>query len=305
MLSKRVLVTGATGFLGRHLLPQMSSNAVELWTSASGRTPPPSPVGRFVPADLTRPGETRRVLLEARPQIVFHLVGSLGRGPGGASEALRLNVSPTVELLEAAAEIDVERLVLVGSAEEYGAVPGQLSEDLPARPLSPYGASKAAATAFALAFAASQKSPVVVLRPFTVFGPGQPPGMFVGEAVTCAVAGEPFRMTAGTQKRDFVFVEDVAAALLAAASVPGIEGSVFNVGSGQAHALRDVAARIWEISSSQAPLLVGSRPAPAHELVDTWADVSRVHARLGWSARVSLDEGLRRTIAVARAAGGC
>src|SRR5260370_25291521 len=108
---------------------------------------------------------------------------------------------------------------------------------------------------------------VVVLRPFTVYGPGQPPDMFVASALAAALLGHPFEMSAGEQKRDLVFVEDVVEALLVAARTPGLEGRAVNVGTAQAHPLPEVAAPIWDRTGSETPPRAGARgtsPPPLH-----------------------------------------
>src|SRR5262249_20732714 len=161
---------------------------------------------------------------------------------------------------------------------------------------STYGASMAASAQFARALHASQGCPVVVLRLFSVYGPEQPAEMFVAQAIACAVRGEPFEMTEGRQRRDLVYVNDVVTALLAAAQAPGVEGKVIHVGSGQAHALRDVAQLIWRLSESEAPLRIGARPAPAEELHDTWADITLARRLLNWYPEVDLEAGLGATI---------
>ena len=201
-------------------------------------------------------------------------------------------------LLIAARSAGVERIIIIGSADEYGnqVVEGPLNESLELHPVSPYAMSKAAATGVALAMHASNGLPVVILRPFTVYGPGQPRNMFVSEAIDCAVRGEAFRMSEGCQTRDLVYIDDAIRAFLAAAQAPDVEGKVINIGSGRAYALRDVAELIWRLSETRAPLMIGARNAGADELHDTWADVTRARALLGWEATTSLEEGLRLTI---------
>src|SRR5260370_11338259 len=105
---------------------------------------------------------------------------------------------------------------------------------------------------------------VVVLRPFTVYGPGQPPDMFVASALAAALLGHPFEMSAGEQKRDLVFVEDVVEALLVAARTPGLEGRVAHLGTGQAHPPPDGAPPRLDATGSHAALPAGAAGAPAH-----------------------------------------
>ena len=287
---ERVAVTGSTGFLGRHLVKALRQRGYA-----------PSLLEHST-LDLTDPSAVTEKLVEQRPSMVFHLAGTRGVGnPHVWSTCAELNVAATVHLLDAAQRVGVERIVIIGSADEYGNQPGPLSEDLDVKPTSPYAASKAAATRFAQAMFERDGCPVVILRPFTVYGPGQPSNMFVAEAVECAVNDEPFRMTEGRQRRDLVYVDDAIVAFIEAAVAPGIEGQIINVGSGKAHALREVAELVWQISGSRGELMIGARAAGNTELHDTWADVRRANELLGWSAEVSLEDGLTRTIEFAGA----
>src|SRR5262249_58147072 len=133
----------------------------------------------------------------------------------------------------------VRRIVIAGSAEEYGSQAGPLNERLSLKPSTGYGISKALATKHALALNAREGCPVVVVRPFSVYGPGQPREMFVAQAVEAAVRGVPFKMSIGEQKRDLVFVADVARGLIRAAMTPRIEGKVINRATGLPYRLRE------------------------------------------------------------------
>ncbi len=300
-----VALTGATGFIGLHAVRRLVELGARPTVLARSPRPATEPAMgedrvRWRQLDLLDGDAAAGVLRDERPAVLLHLAGTRGVAAGerAASACTELNVLATVRLLEAARRASVGRIVLLGSAAEYGAHRGALHEELALAPRSPYGASKAAATWLALAMHAQGGCPVVVLRPFSVYGPGQPSDMFVAEAVACAVAGTPFRMSEGLQRRDLVFVGDLVEALLTAARTPGIDGSVINVGSGEARRLRDVAERIWQLSGSGAPLLVGALPADQPH--DTWADVARARRLLGWRAETDLDAGLLATITWAR-----
>jgi nucleoside-diphosphate-sugar epimerase len=121
--------------------------------------------------------------------------------------------------------------------------------------------------------------------------------MFVANAVRCAVKGLPFEMTEGTEKRDLVYVEDVVNALIIVANSREASGQVFNIGSGEARALRDVAELIWKLAESDPSLLkVGARIASPDELQDIWADISKAEDLLQWQPQIGLEEGLKKTI---------
>ena len=303
----KVLVTGGNGFLGGRLvraLVEMGCRPLVIARSSEPREALESTNGRvsYARLNLLEGEAVGRLLRAERPSVIFHLAGTR-RGEDGESAAVacaEINVHATVRLLDEARRAGVGRIIMMGSADEYGNQPGPLHERLPLRPVSAYAISKAAATNFALDMKAADDCPVVVLRPFSIYGPRQPARMFVAEAVDCAVQGLPFRMTHGTQQRDLVYVDDVVRAIIAAALAPGIEGEVINIGSGRPQPLRDVADLIWRLSQSRAPLHVGARPAPAEETHDTWADISLARRLLGWEPQVELEDGLRATIRWAR-----
>lgn len=303
----RVAITGATGFIGGHLVRALLPLGYQPVLLAHSPGLHPRLAGlkdrvRWVRMDLTSTDAISDILVEERPSMLFHLAGTRGldQRVNGSVACAELNVCATVRLLDAALRAGVQRVIIVGSADEYGNQPGPLHEGLPLQPTSPYGISKAAASRFAQTMHARDGCPVVILRVFTAYGPGQPPDMFVAEAVACAVAGRAFCMSSGQQRRDLVFIDDVVQALIAAACAPAIEGRVINIGSGQAHRLRDIASLIWHLSESRAPLLVGARPAPAHEVHDTWADIALAGELLRWAPQIDLETGLRTTIQWAR-----
>jgi nucleoside-diphosphate-sugar epimerase len=303
----KVLVTGAGGFIGQRLvraLVEMGCRPLALARSSEPCDALDSLRERvsYVQLNLLEGEAVRDLLLAERPNLIFHLAGTRGceDGVSSAVACAEMNVHATVRLLDEARRARAQRIIMMGSADEYGNQPGPLNESLPLRPVSAYAVSKAAATNFAQAMSAAGDCPVVVLRPFSVYGPRQPARMFVAEAVDCAVNGLPFRMTHGKQRRDLVYVDDVVRAIIAAALAPGLEGEVINIGSGRPLPLRDVANLIWKLSESRAPLLVGARPAPAEETHDTWADISLARRLLDWEPQVELEDGLRATIQWAR-----
>jgi UDP-glucose 4-epimerase len=304
-----VAVTGATGFIGRHLIAALLADGVRPVVLARSQAQPeelPWSDERvlWVRVDLDDGAAVRQVLENHQPEVLFHLAGTRGR-EGEASAALAVadvNVHAAVHVLDAATKAGVARIVAVGSAEEYGPQPVPYHEGLPWRATSPYGISKAAATGLALAMHAEDGTPVVVLRPFTVYGPGQPDHMFIAQAVTAAVTEEPFEMSHGEQRRDLIYVEDVVRAFIAASRAPGVEGRVINVGTGAAHRLRDVAELIWEITGTSAPLQIGKRQVASDQFQDTWADITLAQRLLDWSPSFALPSGIEATVEAARTA---
>jgi nucleoside-diphosphate-sugar epimerase len=285
------VVTGGRGFIGRRLLACLARRGETVLSLVR----PGAVLGPGEEAVELADSEALTALLgRRRCACVYHLAGVTGRGTADAEAVYRRgNVEVTRAVLQAAAAAGVGRVVLLGSAEEYGYQPGPLREDGPARPLTAYGRSKLEATRAALDLHRTDGLPVVVLRPFTVYGPGQPAGRFLADLLAAARAGEDFAMTEGRQRRDFVHVDDVVAAILRAGVAPSAVGRVVNVGSGVATPLREVAALAWSLAGARGHLRVGARPAPREELADTWADITRARTLLGWEPAIALEAGLR------------
>jgi UDP-glucose 4-epimerase len=302
---RRALVTGAAGFIGQRLVQQLVEAGARVWAGAAPDEPServaalPTQVKRLV-FDLRDAVAVQAAVAEATPQVVFHLaaVGVTNAGVD-PSLALAVNAGGTVHLLEALKERNVERIVLVGTCYEYGA--RETVEGLD--PFNTYAASKVAAWAFGRMYWRAYGLPIVTVRPFQVYGPGQPAGTLIPAAIDVALIGRDFPMTPGEQVRDFIYVDDVVAGMMAAAEAPGIEGESIDLGTGRSHAIRQAVARIWEIAEARGRMLPGALPYRPGEVMRIVADADRAARLTGWRARVSLEEGLRRTIEVMRAGG--
>ena len=290
-----VLLTGATGFIGRRLAARM----VAAGTQVSALVLPgeedllPAGVCAF-PGDVTGADSVTEAVREVLPVVIVHLAAVGVTNPGlPFTAACHVNVGGTINVLDAACEIGTaQRIVLVGSSYEYGARRADDSLD----PFNAYSASKVAAWAFARAAYNAWRAPVVWMRPFQVYGPGQREKALIPAAIRAALNGDNFRMTAGEQQRDFIFVEDVVQSLLAAITAPNIEGRVLDVGTGALYPIRDVVELIWNLTDAPGKILAGALPYRPGEVPAIPADVARTRVLTGWAARVGLEDGLRKTI---------
>ena len=229
----------------------------------------------------------------AAPQIVFHLAAIGVTDPGvDPGLALAVNAGGTLHLLEALRGQGVQRVVLVGTSYEYGAREAVERLD----PFSAYAASKVAAWAFGRMYWRAYGLPVVTVRPFQVYGPGQPAHTLITAAIRAALMGEDFPMTPGEQERDFIYVNDVVEGMLAAATSPGIEGQSLDLGTGQANAVRHIVERVWELVRGAGHILPGALSYRPGEVMYLIADADRTAALIGWRAQVGLEEGLHRSI---------
>lgn len=303
---RRVVVTGAAGFIGGHLVehlvragvsvvgvdrrdPRQDSAAAANLAGVLG-----SPNCAFVHSDLAD-CSLESVLAEA--DAVVHLAGIPGvRSSWGKrfSEYATCNLVATQRLMDAAVRLKVPRVVVASSSSVYGRTGGEPSSEtaVPA-PLSPYAVSKFAAESVALAYAqrADSRTSVAALRYFTVYGPRQRSDMLIGRVLEAARGGPAVPVFgAGDQQRDFTFVSDAVEATVAAAL--STSTGVFNIGGGHTASIADIVHLAEEITG---------RPIPSHtaeasdgDVPSTRADLTRVRTELGWTPQVDLSEGLRQ-----------
>jgi UDP-glucose 4-epimerase len=297
---RRILITGSAGFIGTHLVQYLEQAGIPYIGTTHVSSAPAGAGGRWIPLDLSDSAAVAAVVAREQPEIVFHLAGVLGadRSLEFAERAVQGNFVASHHLLTALGRsAQPQRIVLVGSSEEYGrqeSVP--YTEDMSPRPVSPYSASKAAITQFALLYHELHALPAVVLRPFVVYGPGQRPPMLVPALMHALARGEPFPMTAGAQTRDFVYVADVVAALIAAAVANDAAGEVFNVCSGEERSIREVAEMSVHVTgATDDTLQFGAVPYRQNEVWRLVGSNRKARRILGWRPRIGLEEGLRRT----------
>ncbi|MEA3339550.1 MAG: NAD(P)-dependent oxidoreductase [Chloroflexota bacterium] len=289
----KILVTGATGFIGRRLARRLVEAGAQVWTTGLPGEQPPSGVASHSPLDARDGDAVRAIVAEAAPQIVFHLAAAGVTDSGvDAALALAVNVGGALHLLEALRGRDARRVVLAGTCYEYGAREAVEGLD----PFNAYAASKVAAWAFGRMYWRMYGLPVVTVRPFQVYGPGQPTRTLIPAAIRAALAGEDFPMTPGQQQRDFIYVDDVVDGMLAAAAAPHLDGESLDLGTGRAHAILRVVERIWTMMEAPGKILAGRLPYRTGAVMRLVAGADRTAHLTGWRARVGLEEGLRRTI---------
>ncbi len=298
----RVLVTGATGFIGLHLinhLLQNTSHSVVLLLRERYSDPRFLPQGlaelqramaervTAVYADLRNFQLTVRAVRQAEADVVIHLAAVGATDPFlGVETAMRHNFTGTVNLLRACFEKSFHtRQVLLART------PGEMSA------MNVYAASKAASWAFCQMYARTQGWPVTGAMIFQAYGPGQPEQTVVAAAAQAALTGKNFPMTAGTQQRDWVYVGDVAAGLTAGVEASLPPGAPFDVGTGKLTAVIDVVRQIFSLANRGGQPLPGRLPQRPGEDSAQVADSVRTKELVGWETAVSLQVGLTKTLA--------
>jgi GDP-4-dehydro-6-deoxy-D-mannose reductase len=301
----RILVTGANGFVGKHLCAHLRDRG-ETVSEAHG------PVAGVVAPSLevTNPAKVRETVEEARPEIVIHLAGlsSVAKSHRDPARTFAVNTLGAVHLLAALRDAAPKaRVLLIGSAEMYGPVPPgtRAAEDSPLRPLSPYAASKVAAEVAGLQFHRATKLEVVAVRPFNHIGTGQAPHFVVPSfarqlaAIREGAAAPVLRTGDLTPIRDFSHVCDVveAYALLARRGVPG---EAYNVCSGEGRTIGSLLDEMLLLSGIEARVEADPERLRPAELPSLVGDPGKLR-RLGWAPSRSVGDALRDALKEAAA----
>jgi UDP-glucose 4-epimerase len=301
MLDK-ILITGGTGFIGTILCRELvkldySPTVVSRNSRSQVVISKQLKNVTYVELNLLDYQKVTRFILTFKPTVIINLAGVSKKTEHNVNVIEELNFTAAVNLFEAAQQVKVRRFIQIGTADEYGSQPTPQNESYDLKPDSEYSHSKAKATIYGLSMLDNASFPIVILRPFTVYGAFQPMEMFLSQLIFCALRNQEFCMTDGFQKRDYVFVDDVVAAIIAASTKNNIIGEVFNIGSGQTFALKEIAKKVWNIIGADKKLLkIGAKKAETFELHDTFADITKAKKLLKWHPRISFDEGLRQTI---------
>lgn len=300
----KFLVTGGAGFLGSALANQLAHDGHEvraLDDLSAGDSDRLAPEVLFTRGDVNDRPKLWSLLQGV--ECVYHLAArvSVPESILFPREYNAVNVGGTVGVMEAMRDAGVKRVVLTSSGAVYGSQLQQpLREALIPNPDSPYAVSKLSAEAYVRTIGTLWGIETVALRVFNAYGPGQPlPASHppvVPRFIKGAVSGASLVVHGDGQKsRDYVFVSDVVAALLAAATARNLDRLVINVGSGTATTLRQLVAAVAEVTGARLePLYNNNESGGVREMC---ADLTLAGSLLGYSPKVGLDEGLRRTLA--------
>lgn len=303
---RRVLVTGATGFIGRHVATALLESGAHVLSVSRSAGGPDAPPGETVVADLAVPGSARELVAEFAPAVTFNLAG-YGVDPAerDADVAGRLNTALPAELAAACGEGGDpgwrgQHLVHAGSALEYGSAGGDLREATVERPTTLYGTTKADGTRRLIAIAEERGIRATVARLFTVYGAGERPGRLLPTLIRGAHGSDPIPLSAGAQRRDFTWVGDAVEGLLRLGALGSAGAGIVNLATGRLTSVREFvgrAAAVLGIAPSR--LAFGALPTRGEEMSHDDVAVARLEGLTGWRPSTTIEDGVRRTVAAA------
>ena len=311
--NRKVLVTGADGFIGSHLAEALAARGAEVTALAlynafdshgwlDDVAPEARAAMRLVRGDIRDPHQM--AALNRDQETVFHLAAliAIPHSYQAPSSYVQTNVQGTVNVLAAARDAGVARIVHASTSEVYGTARfTPITEDHPLHAQSPYSASKIGADMMVESFVRSFALPAVTLRPFNTYGPRQSERAVIGTVIRQALDDRCESLSLGSLSpaRDFTFVGDTVEAFIKVAELDGDHaGKVFNAGSGRMVAIGDMVEMVRRITGCDKPLVEEEqrlRPADS-EVMALQADASSLREATGWSPAVDLEDGLERTV---------
>lgn len=299
---KKVLITGASGFIGSHMVQRM----VEEKADVSILTREGSDLWRIeevikdieiIKADLRDAQSIDKSVAQIKPEYVFHM-GAYGvdARQRGVIEAINTNIIGTINILTAAANTGCRKFINTGSCAEYGDKSEIIDEGDRLSPLSIYGSTKASAVILAHQMAKERDMDIVTLRSFGVFGENEGSHKFFPYLILSILRDQEIDLTLCEQYRDYCYIKNIMDGFVLAAQNQAIKNELYNIGSGVVYKMKHFVDMVYShINTAQKPNY-GAIPYRENEMWKQQADVTKIKNELGWIPQISLEEGIIKTI---------
>jgi len=297
-----VLVTGATGFIGSHLVRKLlglgkKTHIIVRHSSDKWRITEISSKLQEHFADLRDGPAIRRVIKLVRPKVIFHCAAyGVRTFEADTDKIFGVNLLGTIKLLESACAEGVDLFINTGSFFEYGTAKISTIDEVELNAESSYTASKFASTLYCAEVGQKSNCKVITLRLFYPYGPFESSHRLIPHVVRTCLTGGPLYFTQGNQKRDFVYIDDVIEAYIKAAQIGNGAGHIINIGSGIGYSVKEVVGKLIQLLDSKTVPNWGKIQMRQFEMLSCEANISMASEMLGWYPTVGLDEGLQMTV---------
>lgn len=311
--ARSIIVLGAAGFIGRWVSRRLCCQGVKPFLVVRDRAAASRVFrdyeieGEIIQADFQSLDSVSEFVGQIKPDVIFNLAGyGVDRSERDEEVAYRINAQLVEAVCRAMAihrnpNWDGQSIVHAGSALEYGEIGGNLAEDSAVNPTTLYGKSKLMGTNLLVQYCRKLGLKGITARLFTVYGPGEHDGRLLPSLLTAAIDGQPLPLTAGEQKRDFTYVEDVADGLLRLAVTKSQPGEIVNLATGRLTTVRsfiETAASTLNIPETN--LQFGAIPTRAEEMQHDPVTIDRLRRLTDWTPPTEIAEGIQRTVKQAR-----
>lgn len=299
---KKVLFTGATGFIGANLIRKLlllgsRVHIITRETSDYWRIQEILPKIREYKIELSNITKLKSVVEKIKPQIIYHL-SAYGNSSSqqNVDKMIQANIIDLNNLLEALKPVEYECFVNTGTSSEYGLKNKPMKESNLLEPISYYAATKASGTLLCRVHAKMYNKPIVTLRPFSVYGYFEEKNRLIPTVITASLTGKNINLTQGAARHDFIFIKDVIEAYLKAASSKNVRGEVLNIGSGNQYTNTQVVKTILKLTKRRVKVNTGAFGLRTWDTKYWVADNSLTKEVLKWTPSHSFESGLTKTI---------
>lgn len=299
----RVLVTGATGFIGSHLVDQLVSlnaqvTVVVRSASSHWRLQKISDKIEYLTADLTQPETLKRAYKGRKFDFLFHLAALTkhDRNPALLTQSFNHNVIGALNLFAYFLNSGIKMVVNIGTCEEYGNNKAPFHELMRESPVSSYSASKVSISHYAQMLWRIYKFPIVTVRPFLTYGPRQTDDNLIPYIIRQTLKNMPFNTTKGEQTREFHYVSDMVEGILQAAATPQGRGEVIDLGTGEEYQVKNVVKLIMSLTKSKS-VWKKDLSYRQGEVMHFYCKGEKAKQLFHWQPKINLEKGITRTIA--------
>lgn len=299
---KKVLVTGAGGFIGANLVRQLIKENYQvhiIWkpTTNIWRLKNILPLISLHNVSLGSKSQLAKTLQKISPFAIFHLASHGAYSfQTNVQEMIKVNIAGTLNLLFASKNINYSVFVNTGSSSEYGFKRKPMKETDLLEPNSFYSATKASSTHLCQVFAKEFDKPIATLRPFSVYGPYEEKKRFIPTIIKNLLDKHPIKVTPGKQKRDFIYIDDMIHAYMCAIKKGAeLKGKICNIGTGKEYSNDAIVQILFNLTKQKVPIKKGAYPTRAWDTSHWVADVSSTKRYLNWKPKYSLEKGLKKS----------
>ncbi|WP_010241096.1 NAD-dependent epimerase/dehydratase family protein [Clostridium arbusti] len=299
---KRVLITGGLGFIGSHLIPRMLKEKAKIFiierkNSNPWRIKDITNKVNIIEADISNNEEIHKIIKTINPEYVFHLAAyGVDSSKKEYIAATNTNIVGTVNILNSLRDTYCRKIINIGSCAEYGNRKDLMTEDMCPLPVSIYGSTKACSTILAHQIAKENNINIVTLRPFGIFGEGEAPHKIFCHIILSILQNKDVKLTNCEQYRDYCYIENIIDGMILSAKDTSIDNNIFNIASGNIHPLKYYVDLIFKNINTDKKPLYGTIPYRENEMWTPKADISKIKSILHWTPKISLEDGIIKTI---------
>lgn len=298
-MSEKLLILGGTGFIGRHLAKESIRRGFDTFVLSLNIPIEEKKVTdvHYISADLTKLEQLKDKLHLNKFEYIVNLSGYIDHSSfsDGGKNIIDTHFLGMQNLIYIINKKKLKRFIQIGSSDEYGNNPAPQNEQMPPKPFSPYSLAKVASTQFLQMLFNTESFPATILRIFLVYGPGQNNSRFLPQVIRGCIENSKFPVSTGEQLRDFCFIDDLIEGIFLCLQSNKVNGHIINLGSGDPISIRKVINLIQHKVGKGNPEF-GKIPYRPEENMELYANISKAQDLMDWNPKISLEEGIRKTI---------